>query len=100
MFMNGLFLGMIWGLVFSYMEGRRVSEVLGAVLCASFIVSSGAVKSVGVLLMQDLACTGILDAGGHRARVHPGVVPVGVGAVVAAAAQRSRTKRSASGGRP
>jgi hypothetical protein len=54
MFINGLFLGMIWGLVFSYMEGRRVSEVLGAVLCASFIVSSGAVKSVGVLLMQDL----------------------------------------------
>lgn len=54
MFLNGLFLGMIWGLVFSYMEGRRTSEILGAVLCASFIVSSGAVKSVGVLLMQDL----------------------------------------------
>ncbi len=54
MFLNGLFLGMIWGLVFSYMEGRRTSEILGAVLCASFIVSSGAVKSVGVLLMQEL----------------------------------------------
>ncbi len=52
MFMNGLCLGMIWGLVFAYMEGRRTSEVLGAVLCASFIVSSGAVKSVGLLLMQ------------------------------------------------
>ena len=46
MFLNGLCLGMIWGLVFSYMEGRRSSEILGAVLCASFIVSSGAVKSV------------------------------------------------------
>jgi Family of unknown function (DUF5690) len=54
MFLNGLFLGMIWGLVFSYMEGRRTSEVLGAVLCASFIVSSGAVKSVGLLLMSHL----------------------------------------------
>ena len=54
MFINGLCLGMIWGLVFAYMEGRRTSEVLGAVLCASFILSSGAVKSVGVLLMQDL----------------------------------------------
>ena len=54
MFANGLSLGMIWGLVFSYMEGRRVSEILGAVLCASFIVSSGAVKSVGILLMQRL----------------------------------------------
>ena len=52
MFVNGLCLGMIWGLVFSYMEGRRTSEVLGAVLCASFIVSSGAVKSIGILLMQ------------------------------------------------
>jgi hypothetical protein len=52
MFCNGLCLGMIWGLVFSYMEGRRTSEVLGAVLCASFILSSGAVKSVGILLIQ------------------------------------------------
>jgi hypothetical protein len=51
-FINGLCLGLIWGLVFSYMEGRRVTEILGAVLCASFIVSSGAVKSVGILLIQ------------------------------------------------
>ncbi len=68
LFVNGLCLGMIWGLVFSYMEGRRTSEVLGAVLCASFIVSSGAVKSAGLLLMQYLhvpvfwmpAATGLL----------------------------------------
>jgi len=53
-FVNGLCLGMIWGLVFGYMEGRRTAEILGAILCASFIVSSGAVKSVGVLLMQYL----------------------------------------------
>jgi hypothetical protein len=52
MFLNGLPLGMIWGLVFGFMEGRRVSEVLGAIVCASFIVSSGAVKSVGKLLME------------------------------------------------
>jgi hypothetical protein len=69
-FLNGLCLGMIWGLVFGYMEGRRTSEVLGAILCASFILSSGAVKSVGVLLMQQLhvseewmpAMTGLLFA--------------------------------------
>ena len=53
MFLNGLPLGMIWGLVFGFMEGRRTSEVLGAVVCASFIVSSGAVKSVGKWLMVD-----------------------------------------------
>jgi hypothetical protein len=53
MFLNGLALGMIWGLVFGFMEGRRTSEVLGAMLCASFIVSSGAVKTVGKLVMVD-----------------------------------------------
>jgi Family of unknown function (DUF5690) len=53
LFFNGLPLGMIWGLVFGFMEGRRTSEVLGAVVCASFIVSSGAVKTVGKLLMSD-----------------------------------------------
>ncbi|MGE4322759.1 MAG: DUF5690 family protein, partial [Sphingobium sp.] len=52
LFLNGLPLGMIWGLVFSYVEGRRCSEVLGAMLCASFIISSGAVKSVAIWLMQ------------------------------------------------
>ena len=52
MFLNGLPLGMIWGLVFGYMEGRRVSEVLGAMLCASFILSSGVVKSFSAWMMQ------------------------------------------------
>jgi hypothetical protein len=47
LFANGLALGMIWGLVFGFLEGRRLSEVLGAMLCASFILSSGVVKSVG-----------------------------------------------------
>jgi len=32
LFFNGLPLGMIWGLVFGYMEGRRTSEALGAIL--------------------------------------------------------------------
>ena len=52
LFLNGLPLGMIWGLVFGYLEGRRTSEVLAAILCASFIVSSGVVKSVGLWLME------------------------------------------------
>lgn len=52
LFCNGLPLGMIWGLVFSYVEGRRASEALGAILCASFILSSGVVKSAAVLLLQ------------------------------------------------
>ena len=52
MFLNGLPLGLIWGLVFGFMEGRRTSEVLGAIVCATFIISSGAVKSIGKLLMD------------------------------------------------
>jgi hypothetical protein len=67
LFANGLSLGMIWGLVFGFLEGRRLSEVLGAMLCASFIVASGAVKAVGKgLLLQGVderwmpAVTGLL----------------------------------------
>jgi len=52
LFFNGLPLGLIWGLVFSYVEGRRATELLGAMLCASFILSSGVVKSAAMLLMD------------------------------------------------
>ena len=47
LFMNGLPLGMVWGLVFGFLEGRRATEFMGAVLCTSFIFSSGVVKTVG-----------------------------------------------------
>jgi hypothetical protein len=46
-FLNGLPLGIVWGLVVSYLEGRRTSELLLAALSCSFIVSSGVVKDVG-----------------------------------------------------
>ncbi len=52
LFLNGLSLGMIWGLVFGYLEGRRTTEILGAILSASFIVSSGIVKSIAVAFMN------------------------------------------------
>jgi hypothetical protein len=47
MFFNGLPLGLIWGIVFTYIEGRKYTELLAAGLSVSFIVSSGAVKTVG-----------------------------------------------------
>ena len=53
LFINGIPLGMIWGLVYGFMEGRRTSEVLASMMCASFILSSGVVKSVGSWLMTD-----------------------------------------------
>ncbi len=53
LFVNGLPLGMVWGIVFSYLEGRKFTELLGAGLSASFIISSGVVKSTGRWLIVD-----------------------------------------------
>lgn len=47
MFINGLPLGMAWGLVFSYLEGRRSTDILASVLCVNFIISSGISKTTG-----------------------------------------------------
>lgn len=57
LFFNGLSLGMIWGIVFSYLEGRRMTEILSIILSSSFIVSSGAVKSVGLWVMNRYGIT-------------------------------------------
>ncbi|HTV26019.1 MAG TPA: DUF5690 family protein [Polyangiaceae bacterium] len=51
LFLNGLPLGMIWGLVVRYLEGRRSSELLLSGLSCSFIVASGAVKDVARWLL-------------------------------------------------
>ena len=51
-FANGLPLGMVWGLVVSFLEGRRTSDALMAGLCCSFILASGAVKDSGRWLMN------------------------------------------------
>ncbi len=51
-FFNGLPLGMVWGLVVSYLEGRRTSEFLLAGLSCSYIVASGITKDVGRYFMQ------------------------------------------------
>lgn len=53
LFLNGLPLGMVFGLVLSFLEGRQVTEALTAGLCASFILASGVVKSVGRSLIVD-----------------------------------------------
>ncbi len=50
-FLNGIPLGMIWGLVVRYLEGRKTTDLLLAGLSCSFIVASGIVKSVGQNLM-------------------------------------------------
>ena len=56
-FINGFILGFGWGLVFSYMEGRSTTEVLGAAVSVSFIFSAGFSKSVAGWLLK----TGITE---------------------------------------
>lgn len=51
MFLVGLPLGMVWGVAFSYLEGRKTSELLGSGMAVSFIVSSGVIKSIGAKLL-------------------------------------------------
>ena len=51
--LNGIPLGVIYGLVFSYLEGRKLTEVLGAVLATSFIFASGFTQSVGKFVMLE-----------------------------------------------
>ncbi len=52
MLINGLPLGLIWGVVFSFLEGRKFTEILGAFMASSFMIASGIVKSVGLFVMQ------------------------------------------------
>ncbi len=70
LFINGFPLGMLWGVVFSYVEGRRSTDFIGAALAVSFIFSAGWVKSVGAWLMLHFQitetwvpfCTGLVFA--------------------------------------
>lgn len=52
LFINGIPLGMVFGLVLGFLEGRRQTEALTAGLCASFIVADGVTKSAGAFLLQ------------------------------------------------
>lgn len=65
---NGLPLGMVWGLVVWYLEGRRTSELLLAGLSCSFILASGIVKDVGRALMAGAEALPVfaIDLGGGK----------------------------------
>lgn len=57
--LNGFPLGLIWGIVFSFVEGRRATDFIGAALAVSFIFSSGFVKTVTGFLQLQFAITDI-----------------------------------------
>jgi hypothetical protein len=51
LFLNGLPLGMVFGLVLGFLEGRQQTEFLTAGLCSSFILADGVMKSLGAQLL-------------------------------------------------
>jgi hypothetical protein len=52
LFLNGVPLGMVFGLVLGCLEGRQRTEALTAGLCASFILADGITKSVGTKVLN------------------------------------------------
>lgn len=54
MFLNGLSLGCMWGVIFSFIEGRRVTDILASLLGVSMVISSGTAKSIGLYVMNHL----------------------------------------------
>lgn len=54
LFFSGFPLGMLWGVVFSYVEGRRMTDFISAALAVSFIFGSGLAKSVASFVMEQL----------------------------------------------
>ena len=53
-FVNGLALGCMWGVIFSFLEGRRITDLLASILGISMVVSSGTAKSIGLFVMNRL----------------------------------------------
>ena len=54
LFFNGLSLGCMWGVIFSFLEGRRVTDLLASLFGLSIAVSSGTAKSIGLFVVDTL----------------------------------------------
>ena len=54
LFFNGLSLGYMWGVIFSFLEGRRVTDLLASIMGVSIAASSGVARSLGLFVMDVL----------------------------------------------
>lgn len=54
LFFNGLSLGCMWGVIFSFLEGRRTTDILAAIMGVSMALSSGLAKSLGLYSLHTL----------------------------------------------
>jgi hypothetical protein len=50
LFANGFMLGFMWGIIFSYVEGRRTTDFIGAAMAVSFIFAGGFTRDVAIRL--------------------------------------------------
>ena len=57
LFFNGLALGCMWGVIFSFIEGRKVTDILASLLGVSMAVSSGMAKSMGLFVVNTFGVT-------------------------------------------
>lgn len=53
MLINGFSLGFMWGIVFSYVEGRKATDFIGSVMAVSFIFAGGFTRS-SALWLKDM----------------------------------------------
>jgi MFS family permease len=50
---NGFVLGFMWGIVFSYVEGRKATDFIGSAMAVSFIFAGGFTRSVAKWLLVE-----------------------------------------------
>lgn len=54
LYFNGLSLGCMWGVIFSFLEGRRTTDILASIMGVSMALSSGVAKSLGLYALNQL----------------------------------------------
>lgn len=53
LFTNGLPLGMVWGVIFSFLEGRKLTEMIATGIAIGALVSSGVLKYIALLVLSN-----------------------------------------------
>lgn len=95
LFVNGLPLGMVFGMVLAPLEGRRLTEALTAGLCASFILAGGVMKSTGAWLLGQGVSEAWMPAAAGAIFLFPSAVFLSMVHVVKPPSQRDLEARSA-----
>jgi hypothetical protein len=62
LFINGFPLGMVWGLVFSFLEGRKFTEFMGSELSRAYTVGNGYIQATSMLNAPSVVNTANLGA--------------------------------------